>query len=243
MSPAARNRSARPSRIKRSRGTRKKRSSGLLGRLVRWALGSLLLTVLLLYLASLFGFLDVGRRSTGEQRIMAARDWELPNHRLVVEASGPAGWGAEREGGFLEKVSRWASEAFPPQHAAPPAPAGGAWDMPGSLTGADPQERPIRVYLANGCGADRLAASLRPILQAAGFDVCGVDNADRCDYSETLIVDRCGERRKADEICRFFQKRWGVGRVLLQARRSRETDVLIVLGRDLAERLGWETPG
>jgi hypothetical protein len=94
----------------------------------------------------------------------------------------------------------------------------------------------VRVFLANGCGVDRLAASLCDELRAAGFDVCGVDNADRSDYSETLVVDRCGARRGADAVCAFFRERFGVGRVLRQARRAPLADVLVILGRDLADR-------
>jgi hypothetical protein len=72
-------------------------------------------------------------------------------------------------------------------------------------------------------------------MRAAGFDVCGAANADRSDYAETVVIDRTGDRGKADAVCRFLRANWGAGRVVLQARNSLESDVLVVLGRDLGE--------
>ena len=97
----------------------------------------------------------------------------------------------------------------------------------------------MRVYITNGCGTDRLAARFRPLLQEAGFDVCGVTNADRKDYLETLIIDRSGRPNGAQSVCDHFQATYGVGRLVLQTRSSSpEGDVLVILGSDLAAAFG-----
>ncbi len=98
-----------------------------------------------------------------------------------------------------------------------------------------PAEAAIRVVLANGSGVAKLAAMLRAPFRAAGFDVCGAINADCSDYAETVVVDRCGDRAKAEAVCAFLRARWGTGRIVLQSRNSLESDVLIILGRDMSE--------
>jgi hypothetical protein len=108
----------------------------------------------------------------------------------------------------------------------------------GSRSHPTPDAEPaasIRVHLANGSGVAKLAAGLRVPLRRAGFDVCGTANADCCDYQETIVIDRCGERWKAEAVCQYLRAQWGAGRVVLQARTSLESDVLVILGRDLAQ--------
>ncbi len=192
--------------------TRTRPRPGLLGTFGRWLLGSVLLVVLLLFLASVLGVFDWGRRDRIPPAEMAGGGWEVPSQRLSLESTS------------TEPASRWNTEVLA---------AGESGQAPVVGEAAGP---PIRVYVTNGCGVNRLASSLRPRLQEAGFDVCGVENADRSDYSETLIVDRCGDLGKAEAVCAFFQEQWGVGRVLLQARSSSETEVLVILGRDLGEQ-------
>ncbi|MCK4305433.1 MAG: LytR C-terminal domain-containing protein [Candidatus Eisenbacteria sp.] len=171
-----------------------------MGRIVRWAVGSILVIILLLFLASVFGFLDYPR--TVEHG---------PGTMVFISSSLPLG------GADCPDRSDIAQGCLP------------------SVEMIDAKHKPIRVHLANGCGVNRLAASMRAPLQRAGFDVCGLGDADRFDYCETLIVDRAGGGEEARAVCAYFQERWHVGRVLLQARLTPEADVLIVLGRDLAD--------
>jgi len=98
---------------------------------------------------------------------------------------------------------------------------------------ARPAPAAVRVHIANGCGVNRLAARMRSELQENGFDVCGISNAGCTDYAETVVIDRCGERWKAEAVCRHLQSNFGVGRIVLQQRPTPEADVLVVLGLDL----------
>jgi hypothetical protein len=107
----------------------------------------------------------------------------------------------------------------------------------GARPEADATEAAIRVILSNGCGVSGLAARMREELRAAGFDVCGIGTADRDDYEQTVVIDRCGDRAKADAVRDSLQARYGVGRVVLQPRNSPETDVLVILGHDLPAHL------
>jgi hypothetical protein len=107
---------------------------------------------------------------------------------------------------------------------------------PGTGADEDP-DRQVRVFVSNGSGAPGLAARMREELRAAGFDVCGIASADQSDYAETIVIDRGGERWKAEVVRDHLRTRFGVGRLVLQVRNSPETDVLVVLGSDLPARL------
>jgi hypothetical protein len=107
---------------------------------------------------------------------------------------------------------------------------------PGAGTADDP-DRQVRVFVSNGSGAAGLAARMREELRGAGFDVCGIASADQSDYGETIVIDRGGERWKAEAVRDYLRAHFGVGRLVLQVRNSPETDVLVVLGSDLPERV------
>jgi|WetSurMetagenome_2_1015567.scaffolds.fasta_scaffold337010_2 hypothetical protein len=112
----------------------------------------------------------------------------------------------------------------------------GPMPEPGRGTGDDP-DRQVRVFVSNGSGAAGLAARMREELRGAGFDVCGIASADQSDYAETIVIDRGGERWKAEAVRDYLRAHFGVGRLVLQVRNSPETDVLVVLGSDLPERV------
>ena len=230
----------RPKRGTSSRRTPRKRASSqrkepdLFGRVARGTLACVLFVVLLLFAASVILPRILGSGPEEDRRQSAALDaGGLTNQPLrtqtgLTEARHAVSWGvddpaaAQASGTGAAKATRSADEAE-------------------SRTSAPVSEKPIRVYLANGCGVDRLAATLRGrLMPLARIDVCGVSNADRSDYRETLIVDRCGDPAMAADVCRIFRERWGVGRVLLQARDAPATDVLVVLGQDLATRIARE---
>ena len=203
-------------------GQRHHRRESRSGRLFRGALEFLLVVVLLLFTASWLGLLEPRRHSPGP----ATGESDLGETRvvpaLVTESAPNAGRGhAALRGGDPRGRERVAPHA--------------------DLGGDAGQEPAIRIYLANGSGVPKLAASLREPLRCAGFDVCGTANADCSDYGETVVVDRSGERWKADAVCRFLREHWGAGRVVLQARSSLESDVLVILGRDLGE--AWARQG
>lgn len=196
----------------RRRTPRRRHESGL-GRFTRGAIEFLLVLVVLLFIASWGGLLGP-RQSTASTTTADGAVGETSVVRALATqgAGGARGPGAARDAGL-------GARARPAPNAEPAA---------------------IRVHLANGSGVARLAANLRTPLRRAGFDVCGTANADGSDYAETIVIDRCGERWKAEAVCQYLRSQWGAGRVVLQARTSLESDVLVILGRDLAE--AWTPP-
>lgn len=228
----------------------RERRESLIGRLGRTVLAGVLLIVVLLIAASYLGFF--GRRDLagfGEERDSGVSVYQTliadPDDLIVpAPAKDEPRWRPLR--GDAERFERDAptprqagsadavSQSEEAQIELPVLVRGetdgvAEWD-----TRPVPAGAPVRVHLANGCGVDRLAAGMRDRFRQAGFDVCGVDNADRSDYIETLVIDRCGDRIKAQAVCTFLRERWGVGRLILQVRSAPMTDVLVVLGPDLA---------
>ena len=207
------------------------RRDNLLGRLGRGVLVAVLLLVVLLIAASYLGVF--GRRDAPDE-YDASGGRTLVYQDLMVRPDDDAG---SRDGvgrGELWRPLRPVPVAE--QHAGASgagerAVSDGAVPDPGDVP--EPTDGPIRVYLANGCGVNRLAAGMRDRFRQAGFDVCGISDADRKDYRETLVIDRSGERRRSEAVCAFLQKGWGVGRMILQTRSSPVADVLVVLGTDL----------
>lgn len=189
------------------RGGRARRGSGIAGA-ARGLFGLALLAVLLVFAASMLGWLRPGG--------------EAPAPPSPREGSAARGLPA-----LLERPS-----------------AGGA---PATARPAErgvirPDEQ-VRVFVSNGCGVPRLAARMREEFRWAGFDVCGVSTADADDYGETVVIDRCGEPGKAEAVRLHLQARYGVGRLVRQVRNSPETDVIVILGADLAARLAESAPG
>lgn len=210
----------------RRRPTRRRSSGGALGGILRWLVCFVLVGLLVLFVASVTGQLERRAPQRGER--VGADGWEIPSRRLDVTTPGEP-----LAGGLAAQVSRLAEgvrgEGAASEGAGDEQPGGGAASTQGT------ESAPVRaqVILANGCGVNRLVARLTPLVRGGGFDVCGVSDADRRDYRETLIVDRCGDRGRAEAVAAYFRQRWGVGRVLTQVRRAPEADVLVVIGSDL----------
>lgn len=102
-------------------------------------------------------------------------------------------------------------------------------------TGADGTQRPLRVELLNGSGVSGIAETARAALAKMGVDVVAVGNAERFDYSESILVarERGTDVRLLGEMIRCRH-------VVDQLDKEASADASLILGadyRDLA--LGW----
>jgi hypothetical protein len=88
--------------------------------------------------------------------------------------------------------------------------------------------RVIRVQVLNGSGETGVAAQLASTLREGGFHVVEVRNADRQDYSATLVVARREDPGAAQAVARYL----GGPPVIRQAWDSDEAEVTVVLGSD-----------
>jgi hypothetical protein len=90
-------------------------------------------------------------------------------------------------------------------------------------------EMQIVLEVLNGCGVKGLAEEVREFLCDRGFDVMFVGNADDFHYSETMIIDRSGDRSKALAAAEALG---GCG-VVYQVDTSCFVDATVVIGSDL----------
>ncbi|MGQ9630603.1 MAG: LCP family protein [bacterium] len=89
----------------------------------------------------------------------------------------------------------------------------------------------IRVEVLNGCGVNGAAAALARRLSAfKNLDVVRVGNADRFDYSETIVQDKVGRVQIADEVARTL----GIGEdnVFSDVDVNYLVDVVVIVGGD-----------
>ncbi len=203
----------------RSRHPRKRRSGSWTGALLRRLFEFTLIVIVLAFLASLLGLLEVRPRHS-KQEAKAETSWDpRKTEMLPAVVSELAGGSREARPGALDEADVT------------------SWE--GRIEETD-GGRAIRVHVANGCKADKLAGRAREAFRQAGFDVRGISNADEPDYRETVVVDRTGNQRVGQAVLSFVQKRWGVGRLVLQERPSDAVEVVVVLGSDIAERISAE---
>jgi hypothetical protein len=94
-------------------------------------------------------------------------------------------------------------------------------------------EVPVVVEVLNGCGVVGIAEKVGEFLVDRGFDVMFVGNADDFSHTETLIVDRSGDRTKALAVASTLPR----SGVIYQVSSSFFVDVTVVIGRDLAASL------
>ena len=92
---------------------------------------------------------------------------------------------------------------------------------------------PIRLQILNGCGVGRVAAKLDKWMSNKGskYNIIEVDNADRTDYRDTIILDRTG---KAD-AAKTLADRLGISHTFIQNRPNlpaNNADLTIIIGND-----------
>ena len=94
---------------------------------------------------------------------------------------------------------------------------------------------PVRVAVLNGCGRPGIASAFVEKLRNDGIDVVnGVGgNADSFEFDRSIVVDRRGDRRKAERVSASL----GIREILGQRSESPYLleDVIVVIGRD------WDT--
>ena len=109
------------------------------------------------------------------------------------------------------------------------------------LRSPSPSEEELRnrptVDVRNGSGATGLAEQMSRRLRRDGFDVLEYRTADRDDYETTLVKDRTGRVGAAQKVCDYLRGAYGVGEVVVDRIGTPEADVLLILGRDLADTL------
>lgn len=94
---------------------------------------------------------------------------------------------------------------------------------------------PVRVAVLNGCGRPGIASAFVEKLRKDGIDVVNGwgGNADSFEFDRSVVVDRRGDRRKAERVAASL----GIGEILSQRSESPYLleEVVVVIGRD------WDT--
>jgi hypothetical protein len=105
------------------------------------------------------------------------------------------------------------------------------WVTLSQIGEADPVcEAAVVVEVLNGCGVGGLADEVGDFLRDNGFDVMLLGNADDFTYSETLVVDRSGDRSKAFSVADAL----GSVQVIQQVSEASFVDATVIIGSDLA---------
>jgi len=91
-----------------------------------------------------------------------------------------------------------------------------------------PESRVIRVQVLNGSGEGGIGARVAGYLKDGGFQVVEVENADRSDYSGSVVVARREDVSSAEAVARYL----GGPPVIRQSWASDVADVTVVLGSD-----------
>lgn len=102
-----------------------------------------------------------------------------------------------------------------------------ALTLPGEGESPPPPDQRPKVEVLNGCGVSGIAASAEEYLRGRGFDVVNVENASGFDYAESLVIDRGGDLRIAQQVARAL----GTEDVIRQVRSDLLLDVTVILGK------------
>ncbi len=97
--------------------------------------------------------------------------------------------------------------------------------------------RDIKVEVLNGCGVNGLARTVANRLRTTGFDVMTLDNADRFDYPESIVIDRLGNPEDADRVAEAL----GISNRIQQIIPDpfRIESVTVIIGKDYS-RIGLD---
>lgn len=86
----------------------------------------------------------------------------------------------------------------------------------------------VRVILYNGAGTPGIAGQAAQQLIAAGMRVVDTKNADRFDYTATLVVVQNGDLKQGEQVITAL----GVGEVVDKPSEQDVADVIVIIGKD-----------
>lgn len=111
-------------------------------------------------------------------------------------------------------------------------------DTPDPVAGPRYQaSRDVKIEVLNGCGINGIARVVGNRLRETGFDVMTLDNADRFDYPESIVIDRLGNPDEADRVAEAL----GISNRIQQIVPDpfRIESVTVIIGKDYA-RIGLD---
>jgi hypothetical protein len=97
-----------------------------------------------------------------------------------------------------------------------------------AVTGDD--AGPIQVDVLNGCGSAGAGTAFTGFLRARGFDVVEIRNYKSFDVTESLVIDRTGNRANAERVAYALGIR--SDHVIQQINENYFVDVSVIIGRD-----------
>ncbi len=217
--------SPRAARARASRGKRS-RSSGRVANVLAIVADLVLAAVVVIFGFSIAGHFDPGRPRMTES-VRHARDSAHPGGKAPETGKNPSGEKTPPAG--KAPAGGNAASDGPSSHEA------GAAAQPAGSPG-DLRSRPT-VEVRNGSTRPKLAEAMRDRLLGSGFDVVDCRNADRHDYAKTLIRGGSGPRNGAERLRDYLRKEYGVGEISSAPGASRWSDLVLILGADLADTL------
>jgi hypothetical protein len=88
----------------------------------------------------------------------------------------------------------------------------------------------IQIDVLNGCGDTGMAGKCTAFLRARGFDVVEIRNYKTFDLSESLVIDRAGNRDNAERVAYALNVR--KENIIQQINQDYYVDVSVVIGKD-----------
>ncbi len=87
---------------------------------------------------------------------------------------------------------------------------------------------PFQIEVLNGTGEARIAMEIAKELRRCGIDVLIVDNAERSDFKESILIDRKGNARLMKKLGKLL----GCREILEQTRSAPLVDATYIIGYD-----------
>lgn len=103
------------------------------------------------------------------------------------------------------------------------------------IKGIDPAANAkIRVEVLNGSGVAGIGTRFAARLREDGFNVVTVKNADKSNYKQTVVIDRCGNTDSVDRIGRTVHGLVSSPRIQHKVESGATVDLTVIVGQDYA---------